>query len=70
MPERLRKFIGMIALVGFVVIYAMVVITIPIQNIPGAWVWFFYVFAGLIWVLPAGLIITWMQKPARGRESG
>ncbi|MBN8998242.1 MAG: DUF2842 domain-containing protein [Rhizobiales bacterium] len=70
MPERLRKLIGMIALVTLVVVYALVVITIPIQNIPGGWVWLFYAVAGLAWVVPAGAIISWMQKPARGRESG
>ncbi|MCX5514935.1 DUF2842 domain-containing protein [Kaistia algarum] len=70
MPERLRKFIGMIALVTLVVVYSLVVITIPIQNIPGAWIWFFYALAGLVWVLPAGLIIKWMQKPPRDREAG
>lgn len=69
MPERLRKFIGMILLVGFVIIYALVVVTISIQNIPSAWLWFCYAFAGLAWVPPAALIISWMQKPTRGRES-
>ncbi len=70
MPERLRKFIGMIILVGFVIVYSLVVITIPIQNIPGAWLWFFYALAGLAWVPPAGLIIRWMQKPTPSREGG
>ena len=63
MPERLRKFIGMLALVALVVVYAMIVVTIPIQNIPDALIWPAYAVAGLAWVLPAGLIIAWMQKP-------
>ncbi|SHG49479.1 Protein of unknown function [Kaistia soli DSM 19436] len=63
MPERLRKFIGMVVLVAFVIIYALVVVTIPIQNVPGALMWLAYATAGLLWVLPAGLIIAWMQKP-------
>ncbi|MBN9433104.1 MAG: DUF2842 domain-containing protein [Bosea sp.] len=67
MPERLRKFIGMIALVLFVVVYALVVVTIPIQNIPPALFWPAYALAGLAWVPPAGLIIRWMQKPSRPR---
>ncbi len=52
MPERLRKFIGMIALVLFVVVYALVVVTIPIQNIPPALFWPAYALAGLAWVPP------------------
>jgi hypothetical protein len=63
MPERLRKFIGMLALVGFVILYAMIVVTIPIQNIPDALIWPAYALAGLAWVFPAALIIAWMQKP-------
>lgn len=70
MPERLRKFIGMIGLVTLVIVYALVVISIPIQNVPGALMWLCYLVAGLGWVLPAGLIIRWMQKPAPGHESG
>jgi len=70
MPERLRKFIGMILLVVFVIVYSLVVITIPIQNLSPLWMWLGYAFFGLIWVVPAGAIIAWMQKPARSRESG
>lgn len=62
MPDRLRKFIGMILLVTFVVVYALVVATIPIQNVPSGLIWFAYAAAGLLWVPPAGLIIRWMQK--------
>ena len=68
MPERLRKFIGMIVLVVFVIVYSLVVITIPIQNLSPGWMWAGYVFFGLIWIVPAGAIIAWMQKPARSRE--
>jgi hypothetical protein len=64
MPERLRKFIGMIVLVAWVVIYSLVVITIPIQNLSPGWMWLAYVVAGFLWVPPAGLLIAWMQKPA------
>ncbi len=63
MPERLRKFIGMLALVALVVVYALIVVTIPIQNIPDALIWPAYAVAGLLWVLPAMVIIAWMQKP-------
>lgn len=65
MPIRLRKFIGMIALVTLVVVYALVVITIPIQNISGFLQAIYYVVAGLLWVIPAGAIIAWMEKPRR-----
>ena len=68
MPERLRTFIGSMALVLFVIVYAAIVVTIPIQNIPDALLWPAYALAGLAWVPPAGLIIRWMQKPRVGRS--
>lgn len=63
MPERLRKFIGMIALVTLVVVYAGIAITIPIQGIPGYLQAIYYVVVGLAWVIPAAGIIAWMQWP-------
>lgn len=68
MPERLRKFIGMIALVVLVVVYSLFAISIPIQNISPIMQAVFYVVAGFAWVIPAGFIVTWMQKPGRTRS--
>jgi hypothetical protein len=66
MPQRLRKLIGTVLLVAFVTAYIVVAVTIgdfrirdaswPIQAI-------YFLVAGLAWVLPAGLIIRWMQRP-------
>ena len=36
--------------------------------LPGAAWWapgLFYLIGGLIWVLPAGLLVTWMVRPRR-----
>jgi peptidoglycan/LPS O-acetylase OafA/YrhL len=68
MPLRLRKFIGMVALVVLVVVYALVAMTIAAAKLPGLPALVqgaYYVVAGFLWVLPAGAIIAWMQKPAR-----
>lgn len=71
MPERLRKLIGTFVLVGFIIVYALSVMTIAAAKLPGmsGWVQFaFYFVGGLVWVLPAGLIIAWMVRPrARNR---
>lgn len=65
MPQRLRKLIGAIALVAFVTVYALIAMTIAAAKLPGTSIatqTIFFVVAGLIWVIPAGLLISWMQK--------
>jgi hypothetical protein len=66
MRQRVRKFVGTIVLVVFVALYALVVMAIASAKLPGSPVWFelaFFVVAGLIWVVPAGALVVWMQKP-------
>lgn len=68
MPDRLRKLIGSIVLVIFVIIYALIVMTIAAAKLPGSSglaQLAFYLVAGLAWVVPAGALIYWMQKPRR-----
>ncbi|BCP53386.1 hypothetical protein K32_20030 [Kaistia sp. 32K] len=66
MPIRLRKFIGMIALVVLVIVYAFAAMVIAQLKLPDAPRWvqmLYYVVVGLAWVFPAGILIKWMQKP-------
>ncbi|WP_029073789.1 DUF2842 domain-containing protein [Kaistia adipata] len=66
MPIRLRKFIGMIALVALVVVYsfiAMVIAQLKLVDASKLVQMIYYVVVGLAWVFPAGVIIKWMQKP-------
>ena len=66
MTQRTRKLIGTVALAVFIVIYALVAVSLTAARPPVSSCWLslaFYVIAGLLWVLPAGLIITWMQRP-------
>lgn len=66
MPIRLRKFIGMIALVVLVVVYsfiAMVIAQLKLVDASKLVQMIYYVVVGLAWVFPAGVIIKWMQKP-------
>ncbi len=62
--SRIRKLLGMIVLVIFVIIYAFFAMIIGSamaeKNLVIQVVYF--TIAGLIWVLPAGLIIKWMAK--------
>lgn len=69
MPPRLRKLIGTIALVAFVSTYALVAMTVAAAKLPGAsglTQLVFYAVAGLIWIVPAAALISWMSKPGTG----
>jgi peptidoglycan/LPS O-acetylase OafA/YrhL len=68
MPQRLRKLVGTVVLIAFVVLYALTAMTIAAAKLPDApgWVRFaYFATAGLAWVIPAGALIFWMQKPDR-----
>jgi hypothetical protein len=68
MRRRLRKLIGTAVLAVFVPLYALVAAMIADTRLPGTSPlahWLYYVIAGLLWVIPAGLLITWMQRPDR-----
>jgi hypothetical protein len=66
MSVRARKLIGTIVLLAFLAAYALVIASIGAGRIttatPLAQLAFFLV-AGLAWVVPAGLLIRWMQRP-------
>jgi hypothetical protein len=71
MPVRLKKFIGMILLVLLVIVYALVAVTIAATKLAdaGGFVHFLYfLFTGLLWVLPAMLLVRWMEKKPKPRN--
>jgi hypothetical protein len=68
LPRRLRKLIGAVLLALFVPAYAMVAMVIASAKLPGAPILVqtvSYALLGLFWILPAGVIISWMQRPDR-----
>ena len=67
MTQRKRKLIGTIALLALIVVYALlalaVAIVLQVRDANKIAELIYYVVAGLLWVLPAGWLITWMQRP-------
>jgi hypothetical protein len=66
MPIRLRKFIGTIALLALVMVWALLAMAAAQFMLPNVNGWvaaIYYVVAGLGWVLPAMPLIRWMQRP-------
>ncbi|MET3792606.1 DUF2842 domain-containing protein [Aquamicrobium terrae] len=71
MPVRLKKLIGTILLVLLVVVYSIVATLIAVaqlsQSGPVVHLLFFLI-GGLVWILPAMLIIKWMVREPKPRK--
>lgn len=68
MPLRLRKFIGTILIICLVLLYAILATSIASAYLGTSpwWVHFLYfLLSGLLWILPAMLLIKWMAGPIR-----
>lgn len=63
---RTRKFIGMIVLLTFLVLYSFLVMTIAVSgHLPdnGLVHFLYYAVAGVIWAFPARYLVVWMVRP-------
>jgi peptidoglycan/LPS O-acetylase OafA/YrhL len=71
MRVRTRKLIGAVGLLGLVIIWPLLMLGLGHSQISAyyapAQLVFFLLF-GLIWLLPAALLIRWMQRPDRAKE--
>ena len=68
MPVRLKKLIGTVLLVMLVCVYAIVATIVAVAQLAesGTLVHLaYFFFTGILWVLPAMLIIKWMATPPR-----
>ena len=66
MPIRLRKFIGAVALLTLVIVWALVAMAMAqsvLASVNGWVAAVYYVAVGLGWVLPAMPLIRWMSRP-------
>lgn len=67
MTQRTRKLVGTIALLVMITLYALlalaVAIVLQVRQANQFVEIVYYVVAGLLWVIPAGLLIKWMAKP-------
>ena len=68
MRVRTRKLVGTLILLGFLSVYSWAAVVIGAGRIalaPPLIQFAYFLVAGLLWVLPAGLLIRWMQRPDR-----
>ena len=71
MPPRLRKLIGTVLIIILVLVYALVATTVAAATL-GQSPWYihllYFTVTGLLCILPAMLIIKWMEKPGKPRD--
>jgi hypothetical protein len=63
---HLRKLIGTVVLLVFLVLYIWLAAALGsgrIVEAPALLQAAYFLVAGLLWVIPAGLLIRWMQRP-------
>jgi hypothetical protein len=67
MTPRTRKLVGAILLLILIAVYSLLAmlaaVVLQVNEANKSVELLYYVVAGLLWVLPAGLIIKWMQRP-------
>ncbi len=68
MPIRVKKLIGTMLLIVLVLVYALVATIVAVAQLSesGPLVHLaFFLFTGMLWVLPAMGIIKWLMVPPR-----
>jgi hypothetical protein len=67
MTLRQRKFIGMVAIVAFLIVYCLIAMAIGgmvAVGLPRLLEIGFFVIAGIAWLPIVMMIIRWMSRPA------
>ena len=69
MRMRTKKLLGVFGLIGFLIVYALLVMRVAVLVLPEAnrvIEFLFYAVAGMAWVIPVRYLIVWMNTPGRG----
>ena len=68
LPLRAKKMIGMFFIVLLVIVYALVAVAVASATLANA-PWYahmlYFMFSGVLWIVPAMVIIKWMSTESR-----
>ena len=68
LPIRIKKMIGMFFIVLLVIVYALIAVAVASATLATA-PWYahmlYFAFSGVLWILPAMVIIKWMSTETR-----
>ncbi|HDZ75062.1 MAG TPA: DUF2842 domain-containing protein [Aurantimonas coralicida] len=68
MPIRIKKLVGAVILITLVVVYAIVATAFASLYLAESSGWVhlaYFFFSGILWVVPAMLVIKWMESAPR-----
>lgn len=72
MPVRVKKLIGTLILIVLVVLYALIATAFAVAKLgqSGPLVHLVYfMLTGVLWIVPAMVVIRWMIRPPRERAT-
>ena len=68
LPLRAKKMIGMFFIVLLVIVYALIAVAVASATLANA-PWYahmaYFAFSGVLWIVPAMVIIKWMFTETR-----
>jgi hypothetical protein len=70
MTPRIKKLIGVVLILIWLVVYAFIAMNIGIAVLPNAhWLveLLYYAVVGLAWIIPIGLLLPWMHREPNRR---
>ena len=74
MRRRQRKLIGVVATIAFVIVYALVAMSLAqlgvTKGAPTLLQWLYYAVVGMGWILPLMPLIAWMERPDADEREG
>jgi len=68
LSPHVKKLIGTILILIWIVVYSLLVMRLAVAILPGAnglLALVFYAAAGLLWIVPIGLALPWMNSDNR-----
>lgn len=68
LPQRIRKLIGTVLILLLVVVWALGAMAVAqgrVTELPWYGQMISYILLGTLWVIPAGALIWWMERPDR-----
>lgn len=69
LPLRAKKFIGTFFIVLLVIVYALVAVAVASATLANA-PWYahlaYFFFSGILWIVPAMVIVKWMSTESAG----
>jgi hypothetical protein len=71
LSPHIKKLIGTVLLVIWIALYSLVVMRLAVDILPtanGFVALLFYAAAGLLWIVPVGLALPWLNRDGRPKK--